>query len=79
MLLINVNASEYCLSQNKFKMSNEQFKKSDLLKEINDSVENSKMCSFSIERLLAPSKKNEEKNTFLQQTELSSFCQESKS
>ncbi|XP_014480196.1 PREDICTED: homeobox protein ceh-19-like [Dinoponera quadriceps] len=78
MLLINVNISEYCLSQNEFKMSDEQFRKSDLLKEVSDPAENSKMCSFSIERLLAPSKKNEEGNKFRQQIDLSSLGQESK-
>lgn len=58
-------------------MSDEQLQKSELLKKANDSVESSSICSFSIERLLAPSKKNEEENKFAQQTDLSLFCQES--
>ncbi|XP_032682456.1 homeobox protein MSH-D-like isoform X2 [Odontomachus brunneus] len=57
-------------------MSDEQFRKSDLLKEANDPAENLKMCSFSIERLLAPSKKNEEDDKFPQQTDI--FPQKSK-
>lgn len=59
-------------------MSDEEMKKSDLLKETSDSAENPKLCSFSIERLLAkPSKIDEEENKFPQQTDLSLLCQES--
>ncbi|KAL6263352.1 hypothetical protein P5V15_006148 [Pogonomyrmex californicus] len=57
-------------------MSNEQLKKSDSSKETSDSVENPRICSFSIERLLAPSKIDEEENKFSQQTDLSLLCQE---
>ncbi|KYQ52919.1 BarH-like 1 homeobox protein [Trachymyrmex zeteki] len=58
-------------------MSDEEMKKSDLLKETSDSAENPKLCSFSIERLLAkPSKIDEEENKFPQQTDLSLLCQE---
>ncbi|KYN06343.1 PREDICTED: homeobox protein ceh-19-like [Cyphomyrmex costatus] len=56
-------------------MSDEEMKKLDSSKETNDSVENPRLCSFSIERLLArPSKIEEEENKFPQQTDL--FCQE---
>jgi len=55
-------------------MSDEEMKKSDS----KDSTENPRLCSFSIERLLAPSKIDEEENKFPQQTDLSLFCQESK-
>lgn len=54
-------------------MSDEELKKSDPSKGTNDSTENPRMCSFSIERLLAPSKKDEE-DKFSQQTDLSSLC-----
>lgn len=58
-------------------MSVEQLQKSESSKKANDSAENSRICSFSIERLLAPSKKNEEENKFAQETDLSLLCQES--
>jgi len=58
-------------------MSDEEMKKSDSSKETSDSAENPRLCSFSIERLLAPSKIDEEENKFPQQTDLSLFCQES--
>ncbi|CAL1685766.1 unnamed protein product [Lasius platythorax] len=58
-------------------MSDEQLQKSGSSKKASDSAENSRICSFSIERLLAPSKKNEEENKFAQQTDLSLLCQES--
>jgi len=58
-------------------MSDEGMKKSDSSKETSDSTENPRLCSFSIERLLAPSKIDEEENKFQQQTDLSLFCQES--
>ncbi|XP_029674473.1 homeobox protein ceh-19-like [Formica exsecta] len=57
-------------------MSDEQLQKSGLSKKASDTAENSRICSFSIERLLAPSKKNEEKNKFAQQIDLSLLCQE---
>ncbi|XP_011263218.1 homeobox protein MSH-D [Camponotus floridanus] len=57
-------------------MSDEQLKKSESSKKANDSAENSRICSFSIERLLAPSKKNEEENKFAE-IDLSLLCQES--
>ncbi|TGZ47704.1 UBX domain-containing protein 4 [Temnothorax longispinosus] len=57
-------------------MSDEEMKKSDSSKGTNDSAENSKLCSFSIERLLAPSKIDEEQNKFSQHTDLSLLCQE---
>ncbi|KAH0954434.1 hypothetical protein HN011_010042 [Eciton burchellii] len=56
-------------------MSDEQFKKSDSSNGTSDSMENPRICSFSIERLLAPSNKNKEEDKFEQQTEL--ICQES--
>ncbi|XP_077271747.1 uncharacterized protein LOC143902588 isoform X2 [Temnothorax americanus] len=59
-----------------FKMSDEEMKKSDSSKGTNDSAENPKLCSFSIERLLAPSKIDEEQNKFSQHTDLSLLCQE---
>lgn len=58
-------------------MSDEEIKKSNLSMETSDSAENSKLCSFSIERLLAPSKIHEEENKFSQHTDLSLLCQES--
>lgn len=58
-------------------MSDEQLQKSESSKKANDSAENSRICSFSIERLLAPSKKNEEENKFAQEIDLSLLCQES--
>ncbi|KAL6429866.1 hypothetical protein ACFW04_007618 [Cataglyphis niger] len=57
-------------------MSDEQLQKSESSKKASDTAENSRICSFSIERLLAPSKKNEEENKFAQQTDLSLLCQE---
>jgi len=56
-------------------MSDEQFKKSDSSNGTSDSTENPRICSFSIERLLAPSNKNKEEDKFEQQTEIT--CQES--
>jgi hypothetical protein len=56
-------------------MSDEQFKKSNSSNGTSDSMENPRICSFSIERLLAPSNKNKEEDKFEQQTEL--ICQES--
>lgn len=59
-------------------MSDEQLKKSDSVStEASDVAGNSRMCSFSIERLLAPSKKNDDHKQFPQQTDLSLLCQES--
>ncbi|EGI60044.1 BarH-like 1 homeobox protein [Acromyrmex echinatior] len=59
-------------------MSDEEMKKSDSSKKTSDSAENPRLCSFSIERLLArPSKIDEEENKFSQQTDLSLLCQES--
>lgn len=57
-------------------MSDEEMKKSDLSKETSDSAENPRLCSFSIERLLAPNKIDEEEKKFSQQTDLSLLCQE---
>ncbi|XP_012527163.1 homeobox protein ceh-19 [Monomorium pharaonis] len=57
-------------------MSDKEIKKSDSSKGMNDSAENPRLCSFSIERLLAPNKIDEEENKFSQQTDLSLFCQE---
>lgn len=62
---------------NMLKMSDEEMKKSDASKGTSDSAENPRLCSFSIERLLAPSKIEEEENKFSQHTDLSSFCQKS--
>ncbi|XP_012229584.2 homeobox protein ceh-2 [Linepithema humile] len=56
-------------------MSDEELKKFDPSKGANDSTGNPRMCSFSIERLLAPSKKDKE-DKFPQQTDLSLLCQE---
>ncbi|KYN16967.1 PREDICTED: homeobox protein ceh-19-like [Trachymyrmex cornetzi] len=59
-------------------MSDEEMKKSDSSKETSDSAENPRLCSFSIERLLArPSKIDEEENKFPQRTDLSLLYQES--
>ncbi|XP_072752288.1 uncharacterized protein [Anoplolepis gracilipes] len=56
-------------------MSDEQLKKSESSKKASDAAENSRICSFSIERLLAPSKKKEEETKFAQ-ADLSLLCQE---
>lgn len=55
-------------------MSDEQFKKSSSLN-ASDSIENSRICSFSIERLLAPSYNKDKEEDKFEQTEL--LCQES--
>lgn len=61
----------YCFNERRFKMSNEQLNKSDPLMGASKPGENPRICSFSIERLLAPNKKTEEDSKFLQQTDLS--------
>lgn len=59
-------------------MSDRQIKRSESLKIADSYTENSRICSFSIESLLAPNNKNQDENKYPRQTDTSSPRQESK-
>lgn len=68
------NNFEYCISMKHIQEMSDELKKSDS-KEANNCAEKMR-CSFSIDRLLAPRKKEEETKCSQQTTDLL-LCQES--